>query len=570
MEQKLDSDVTDAIEDAEAQLPTESAILSDPNQDPRFIIQRKRLYTIVLSLCLCLFLSTLESTVIGTALVAITNDLQGFNISSWIVTSYLLTYTGFLTALAKLSDTFGRRNVMCLCIIIFIIFSIACGVAETMLQLIVFRAFQGIGGGGMYTMAFVIIPELVPPSKYAAYSGLIAGVAALSSLLGPIFGGIISNRGNWEWIFLFNAPNGTVTLILFYFALPPAFPYNMEDANAPVNLHLAQKVRRIDYVGLLLILASSFLLVTAIQEGGIAYPWDSGVILSLLILSISCTAGLVCWGWSFTRRSTTAQEPVLPWTIVSDRYALGLLLVCFFTGLGFITCVIILPQHFQIVFQDSPARAGFRLLAMTLVVPLGSGAAGLALQNLHTPALYVFLTGFAFIILGTGLSTVVKNVADGFPTHEYGFQVTMGFGFGINLAAAVMAAPLAFRPQHLAVGMGTSNQFRVLGGSIGVAICANILNDHLANRLRGLLSPDQIRALLASAQTLAFISPDLRQAVRDTFAESFVMQMQVILGLSCAGLLATLLMIERQPRYQHYVFNRQNRGIGRYGMLLDR
>lgn len=441
----------------------ETASLADPDhQHLRFTIEGPRLYVLVLSLCICLFLSTLESTVVGTALVAITNDLKGFDISSWIVTSYLLTYTGFLTVLAKMSDTFGRRLVMSLCIVIFIIFSIACGVAKTMMQLIVFRAFQGIGGGGMYTMAFVILPEMVPPSKYAAYSGIIAGVVALSSLLGPVFGGVISNGGDWKWIFLFNAPAGAVALVLFYFALPAHFPHSLDDVDAPINLRLAQKVRRIDFIGLFLILASSFLLVTAIQEGGIAYPWGSGTVVSLLVLSIVSMVGLAAWGKYFTRKSTTTvREPVLPWTILSDRYAFGLLLVCFFTGLGFLTCVIILPQHYQVVYHDSPATSGYRLLAMTLMTPVGSAAAGYALQKMHSPPLYVFLAGFAFIVLGTGLSTISDHNFDGFPKREYGFQVIMGFGFGINLSSAVMAAPLAFSRRDL----GTSEQMRPLQSS---------------------------------------------------------------------------------------------------------
>lgn len=431
------------------QLDPESTIHQDPNQHLRFTINGQRLYFLVFSLCLCLFLSTLESTVVGTALIAIADDLQHFDISAWIVTAYLLTYTGFLTILAKMSDTFGRRNVLCFCIFIFIIFSVACGVAKTMMQLLVFRAFQGLGGGGMYTMVFVILPEMVPPSKYAAYSGIIAGVAALSSLLGPIFGGVISDGGKWQWIFLFNAPAGLVALIIFYLTLPAHFPHSVDDVDAPINLRFVEKLRRIDFVGVLLLLASSFLLVTAIQEGGIAYSWNSGTIIALLVISFLCVFGLVAWGKLFTRRSKTVEEPVLPWTILSDRYAFGLLLVCFFTGLGFITLIIVLPQHFQVVFQDSPAKAGYRLLAMTLIVPFGSGAAGCALQTLRCPPLYVFLTGFAFIILGTGLSTISTHVRGEFPTSEYGFQIIMGFGFGINLAAVVMAAPLSFSRKDL-------------------------------------------------------------------------------------------------------------------------
>ncbi|PVI04203.1 MFS general substrate transporter [Periconia macrospinosa] len=380
-----------------------------------------------------LFKSQLAARWVGTALVAITDDLQNFVISSWIVTSYLLTYTGFLTVLAKLSDTFGRRNVMAHCIILFIIFSVACGVAKTMLQLIVFRAVQGIGGGGMYTMAFVLLPEMVPPSQYALYSGMISGVAALAHLLGLIFGGVISNNGKWPWIFLLNAPPGFVALILFCLLLPAHFPFSKENTEALINIPLTQKLRRIDSLGLLLLLSS-----------GIGYPCNGGLVLSLLIVSFTCMVGLVAWSKLFTRRLTTVQEPVLPWMFLSSRYVVSLLFTCFFTGLGFLTSV----------FEDTSATAGFRLLAMTLSVPCGAGAAGYALQTMHSPPLYVFLGEFSFMILGTGLSTIKTHLSGEFPKEQYGLQIIMGLGFGINMAAMVMAAPLAFSQRDLGTLQG--------------------------------------------------------------------------------------------------------------------
>jgi hypothetical protein len=158
--------------------------------------------------------------------------------------------------------------------------------------------------------------------------------------------------------------------------------------------------------------------------------------------------GITGWSKYFTYRKTL-QESVLPWSILSDRYAFGLLLVCFFSGLGFITCIIILPQHYQVVFRDDSSTAGYRLLAMTLVTPIGSGVAGFVLQKLRAPPLYVLLSGFAFIIVGTGLSTITTHTSEKFPISAYGFQVIMGFGFGINLATIVMAAPLTFTSQDL-------------------------------------------------------------------------------------------------------------------------
>jgi len=207
-------------------------------------------------------------------------------------------------------------------------------------------------------------------------------------------------------------------------------------------------MRRIDFLGVFLLLASSILLVTGIQEGGIRYAWSSAVVLVLLILAIVLMIGVTGWSKYFTYRKTM-QESVLPWTILSDRYALGLLLVCFFSGLGFITSIIILPQHYQVVFRDSSSTAGYRLLAMTLFTPVGSGVAGFVLQKLRAPPLYVLLSGFAFIIVGTGLSTITTHSSEKFPAAQYGYQIIMGFGFGINLATVVMAAPLTFTSQDL-------------------------------------------------------------------------------------------------------------------------
>jgi uncharacterized membrane protein len=236
-------------------------------------------------------------------------------------------------------------------------------------------------------------------------------------------------------------------LVLFHLTLPAHFPYTREE-DSPTKLKLGQKLRRIDILGVFLLLASSFLFVTAIEEGGIHYAWNSALVLTLLILSVLLIFGITGWSKYFTKRKTL-QESVLPWTILSDRYALGLLLVCFFSGLGFITCIIILPQHYQVVFRDSASTSGYRLLAMTLVTPLGSGVAGVFLQKVRTPPLYVLLSGFAFIILGTGLSTMATHTTERFPASEYGYQIIMGFGFGINLATIVMAAPLTFTPQDL-------------------------------------------------------------------------------------------------------------------------
>ncbi|KAL8650356.1 MAG: hypothetical protein Q9226_005182 [Calogaya cf. arnoldii] len=175
-----------------------------------------RFYLLTFAICLALFLSTLEITIVSTALVSISDDLNGFHKSSWVITSYLLTYTGFLIIIAKLSDIFGRKPAFMSTIVVFVVFSAGCGGVKTLDQLsvissvsyvrltqssIVLRAFQGIGAGGIYTLSFVIASELVPLTKLAGIAALLSAVFAISSLLGPILGGLICDNGSWRWVF---------------------------------------------------------------------------------------------------------------------------------------------------------------------------------------------------------------------------------------------------------------------------------------------------------------------------------------------------------------------------------
>ncbi|KAK2877128.1 hypothetical protein FQN49_001402 [Arthroderma sp. PD_2] len=161
-----------------------------------------KLYLLALGFWIALFLSTLETTIVSTSLVAITNSLRGFDIRNWIVTAYFLTYTGFLIIYAKLSSIFGQKTMILLAMFIFIIFSIGCGVTNDITTLIILRSFQGMGASGIYSMVLVIAPSLVPKREYGKFIGIISSVFVLASILGPILGGIIATHSTWRWIFL--------------------------------------------------------------------------------------------------------------------------------------------------------------------------------------------------------------------------------------------------------------------------------------------------------------------------------------------------------------------------------
>ncbi|KAH8724201.1 major facilitator superfamily transporter [Phaeosphaeriaceae sp. PMI808] len=511
-----------------------------------YYLEGWNLQVLNVAICLGLFLATLESTIVSTSLLSITNSLHGFQKSSWIVTSYLLTFTGFLIVIAKLSDIFGRKPMMIFCLLFFIVWPVACGLAQTLVQLhlhiarIVFRALQGIGGGGIYTLTFVILPENISPADYPTYAAIVSSVLAFSSLLGPILGGLICDHASWRWIFFLNAPGGALSLILLWLVLPP---------EQRRNESITQKVRRIDYLGAFLVLSSTILFVTALEQGGTGFSWHNAIVLAPLIISIILAIGSLLRSYNL-RNQDSIQEPVLSWKLLTDRFALGLFLNAFFVGSAFLSSIIVLPQQFQVVYKDTASKSGYRLLCVTLVSPIFSGVAGFLTQKKHIPPLYVLLVGQCLVVIGCGLSSSISHETRLFPKEEYGYQVIMGAGFGLCLSTVVMAAPLAFPKQDMAVGMGTTNQMRNLGGSIGISICANLLSDTLSNRVAKLLSPVQFQSLLGSAESIHLIPKEAQDEVRDAFARSFQRQMYAVTGLGAAGLLCTLIMVERKPRFQ--------------------
>lgn len=190
---------------------------------------------------------------------------------------------------------------------------------------VVFRAFQGIGGGGMHAMSWVILPEMVPKEKYTLYASIVSSTFALASLLGPLLGGLINNHTTWRWIFLLNAPAGVFTIVLVLLALPSNFPHLTSKPRCLKDMFTIRETRRIDFLGAFMILAASILFVSALEEGGTAYTWHSPVTLTLLIVSLLLWVGFVLWEM-YKGKRPSAREPMLPWRVVTNRFTMGTLL----------------------------------------------------------------------------------------------------------------------------------------------------------------------------------------------------------------------------------------------------
>jgi len=487
------------------------------------------------------FLSILEISIVSTALVAITNDLKGFERSSWIITSYLLTYTGFLIIWAKFSDILGRRSCLAASMLIFIIASGACGASQTTNQLITFRAFQGIGAAGMVALNFVVMAEMVPAEKYALYSGICAIVYAIAYLLGPLVGGAISEKTTWRWVFLVNVPLGMIPLALLFVFMPKNFPHLEPDYSPPSDKF--RSIIRIDFRGAVLLFGFCVIMVAAFQEANTTYPWSSAAVIVLLITSGLFLLGFIAWEKYLAKDERV--DAIFPWRMMTNRIFMTPILLTILSGAPFTVAVIQIPQRYQAVTQTSAIRAGVDLLPFTLLLCGGSLIASVLGSKLRVPALYLFLVG---AILQTVGSAMMSTLGIYLGPKVNGYEAILAVGLGLNLGMGILLTPQVVEKRDHSAAMGAITQARPLGGAIGLAITTTVLNSYIKSSLRGLLTPEQLGGLLESIDVINFLPPEQQAQVRQSFSHGYNLQMKVMIGFSAAQILVVALMWEKTWR----------------------
>ncbi|GKZ61899.1 hypothetical protein AnigIFM49718_008966 [Aspergillus niger] len=464
---------------------------------PSTHIQGARLHTITAALAVCLFLTNLEIPIVTTALVRITGELGGLNKIYWITTAYMLGYAGLLVISAKFSDIFGRKSCLLVAVFLFVVFSGACGAAQTMEQLIVFRAFQGVGGAGNYSLCAAILLDLVPSEKYATYMSSLSLVYAISLLFGPLMGGGISDSSTWRWVFLLNVPPGALAGIGLALVLPNRFPYHNEPSKektmTSVLASLRQMIQRVDLLGSSLLSSFSAIVNPAISLTGISATLRNSVCLGAV--------------WF----STMFQ----------------------------------LPQRFQIVNQLTAFQAAVRFIPFTVASPVASVLAPAIGKVFKIPLLYLvifasLLQVVAYVLLGTLPDSLSITSA------QYGYQVLAGFGCGINITLLILMTPFTIEKRDNAVAMGAITQFRVMGGCIGISVLTAVANGYLQSHLQQWLTPTEMQLVLHSAESLSTLPASAQSLVRGTFSASYNLQMKILAGFAGGQVLASVLMWQRE------------------------
>ncbi|HEY7429133.1 MAG TPA: MDR family MFS transporter [Streptosporangiaceae bacterium] len=467
--------------------------------EPEAIGQR-RVLVIIGALLLGMLLAALDQTIVATALPTIAGDLHGLSHLSWVVTAYLLASTVSTPLWGKLGDMYGRKVFFQAAIVIFLIGSALAGLAHSMIQLIAFRAVQGLGGGGLLVGAQTIVGDVVPPRRRGRYQGIFGATFGVASVLGPLIGGFFVDNLSWRWVFYINLPIGAVALFVTAAVLPS---------------RLSKAHHVIDYAGTVLVGAAATCLVLFTSLGGTTYPWGSPQIIGLAVLAVVAAIAFVL----VERR---ANEPVIPLHLFANRVFSSTSVIGFAVGFAMFGALAYLPQYMQVVRGVSPTLSGLRLLPMMLGLLLTSIGTGQLVSRWGRYKIFP-IVGTAVMTLGLYLLSLVGVTTSFWLVSLYLF--VLGAGIGASMQVLVIAVQNAVDYSDLGAATSGATFFRSIGGSFGTAVFgavfANVLVSDLARALHGLRLPPGIGALSgASPAVLAHLPAAVRAGYISGYAEA--------------------------------------------------
>ncbi len=465
-------------------------------------LSQRELKLIIIGLLLAIFLSAVDGTIVSTALPTIVGDLGGLDQLTWVVTSYFVTSTVVALLFGKVSDIYGRRPVFMLSIGLFLIASALAGLSQSMGQLVAFRALQGVGGGGLQALAFIILGDILSPRERGRYMGAFTGTFALSGLVGPLLGGLIVDADSlgWRWIFYLNLPVGLITLLFIgrYLKLPKP--------TASV---------RVDWQGALYLSIGAGGLLVAASIAGDDLAWTSPLIVGLFVVGLFFS-GLFIW------QELRADEPILPLRLFkNDIFRVGAALA-FVSGAAVMSSNIFLPLFLQVVTGASATVSGLLLAPMMLGLTAASIVAGKRLTSTGHYRTLVRVGPFVSLVGIIGLA----NLSSGSEAWMAAPWVILnGIGLGLMMPPLSIAIQNAVSYQDLGVATSANTFFRTLGMTTGVAAFGAIMAARLRSELADRLPEDQvadldIAELTGSPETIRELPLVLQTPVIESVAES--------------------------------------------------
>ena len=469
-------------------------------------------------------LAALDQTIVATALPTIVGDLGGLAHLSWVVTAYLLASTTSTPLYGKISDLYGRKTVFQAAIVIFLVGSALSGLAQSMGQLIAFRAVQGLGAGGLMALAIAIIGDVVSPRERGRYQGYIGAVFAVASVAGPLLGGFLVDHLSWRWAFYVNLPVGVGALLVTSVAL---------------DLPFRRTGHSVDYLGAALLVAGVTCVLLVTVWGGDRYGWGSPTILGL------AGTGALLLG-AFAVQEQRASEPVLPPRLFRDPVFRVATATLFLIGVAMFGAIVFLPLFLQVVVGASATSSGLLLLPLMAGIVASSVVVGRVISRTGRYRWYP-VAGTALMTVAMGLLATMN--ADTSRTTASWYVALLGVGLGTVMPVMILAVQNAADQRDLGTATSAATFSRSMGGSFGVALFGAILASRLAHQLPG-VDPE---ALQASPSQLRALSPAAHQAVVEAVAHSLHVVFLAAIPVALAAFLVVLFLRERPLRESAHI-----------------